>query len=705
MTDVNYIRTRITVWVFVLLHFACVKAQEYVYSVATGVSWAADIFPAIEQRDLNQGKGKAGLEGAPNFENMFQSIIQDYSTFNTYNDSIFFGLSHQEWINVFGRRAYTYSEIYSANNERIATLRDYFDDDNVPEASFDSLFFWTRHMYHRNFNDIFFYEQVLDILIPHYEALHDIEHLVFCYSCAGFVHYQISRMGEKAESQLSEQYYRKILDMSSYFARFTDPLNRYYFLSAVVNLTVMHTQDRNIELEDSYRIINRIRTLYQQPEVLKLLHDDKNLEGFAQWTIDIFRFRAITTYISHGLDDKQLRDKLYGEYTAVRQEMNNDLTHLVRRYYAKVEYDDILIEAFMGHLSWNKAYRTFENNLRIDPALNETEGVPSLRIVFLNNLFESQLFLIEHTTLTFKQKRASINETLSHMLNLLARYEHGQHPFEKGLVLAKLATNKQLLQYLDSDERRELLFRLVVLEQPITYVHASMVAALSRILAESLIENKPEYFIGIPDFNTIDDVRQRKDALIDYVYQSAIYHDMGKILMPSIINNCFRKLTPHEYQIIKLHPEMALPFFDIDPSLKRYIPVAIGHHKWYDGDGYPTAFRNRHSPYFPIINIITLCDCMDAATENIGRNYHKPKSFETIMQEFDDEAGTRYCPDLVKYIIKNTDVYNQMKHTVLDGRYDYYYILYMSYMNKNKEQASNRQPLSSYDSSAGIPKL
>ena len=155
--------------------------------------------------------------------------------------------------------------------------------------------------------------------------------------------------------------------------------------------------------------------------------------------------------------------------------------------------------------------------------------------------------------------------------------------------------------------------------------------------------------------------------------------------MPTIINNCYRKLTNHEFDIIQMHPEKSLPFFAIDESLKKYQDIALGHHKWFDGDGYPPKFKNRKSPYFPIICLVTVTDCMDAATENIGRNYHTPKSFETVMQEFDELSGTQFNPKLISFIMSNKDVYEKLKQHVSTGRYDNYYKLYTRYW-KDKEK-------------------
>ena len=64
---------------------------------------------------------------------------------------------------------------------------------------------------------------------------------------------------------------------------------------------------------------------------------------------------------------------------------------------------------------------------------------------------------------------------------------------------------------------------------------------------------------------------------------------------------------------------------------------------------------------------------MQAATEKLGRNYKEDKSFETVMAELKEGAGTRYNPDLVKLIENNEDVKASLKEVVIDGWLDVYY--------------------------------
>lgn len=677
---------KIAIILIFLLQCSVLMSQKYIYPVTSGTSWSSAIYPEIEKAQRKaMSKGKL-LPGAPNFSRIFQQITYSYKQSNIYNDSIFLDLSHKEWTDMFERRAAQFAKFYEDNNQAIDELTDYFKSNFVPEAAYDSLFFYTKVMYHSNTNDVFLFEKLINILLPHYEELHDEEHLIFCYMCAGMYHFQCARMGDREAALRSEIAYHKVMNMRNHFAKFKDPLNHYYFISAYINLAVMHTQAGNASLQESLVLTQNIRKIYNTPEVQTIFKQDSLLNAYANWALNLFSLRGITTYISQGWKSERMKKQLYSDYKEFRNSIDNDFNSLNNRYYAKLPYDDLLIEAFMGHITWDEAETRIKDMILTDKDLQLGSNLYTpIKIAYLNNLFETSIYVLNHSSLPFEKKKEEIKALLNIVLELISHYEHNRYTFEKGMILDNIARKEDILQYLNTEERRDLLFRLIVTEQPTTYVHVTMVADLAKTLATKMIEKMPDYFTGIPNLITVDDVYQYKDSLANFIYDAAIFHDLGKISMPTVVNNCIRKIFDHEYRILSLHPQKSLPFFAIDPSLHDYQDIALGHHKWYNGKGYPSTFDNRNSVYYPIISIVTICDCLDAATENIGRNYHHPKPFDVVLKEFISETGTRYDPNIIKLIRSDKSLQAAMKQIVSDGRNDHYYKMYNGYMSKNKD--------------------
>ena len=128
---------------------------------------------------------------------------------------------------------------------------------------------------------------------------------------------------------------------------------------------------------------------------------------------------------------------------------------------------------------------------------------------------------------------------------------------------------------------------------------------------------------------------------------------------------------------------MGMEYLDLAPSLQKYKDTTLGHHKWYNGKGgYPDSFDNTKSPKRILIDIITLSDCLQAATERIGRNYKGDKNFDTVMEEFRRDAGVRYNPDLVNLIDEHPDLANKLSELIDDGWVEIYYNIYSQFFVK-----------------------
>ena len=651
--------------------------QHYIYPVATGSTWAREKFDKQEKRDWEEAMKVNLPEDAPDILRIFEEFAANYRLYNHYNDSIFIEQNNPEWIAMFIRRAHVFSNIYAQNNDNIEKLLGWFRQGEAPAEAYHHLYLGIRNLYHNNIIDFSLAGQMLEILIPYYESKNDYEHLMLCYSLEGFYKQETARMGLLQDYNESVEYYRKAIELGErYFSSFKDINNCYYFCASFINLSVLHAEAGRISLDESRKLRSRFFEFCKRPENKAVIDNDNRLREFCDWTMAISNLRGIMTYISHDMDDLAMFGQLYADYQEQLKIFNGDLFNLKNTYYGKVEYDDLIIDATAGRITGDEAYERFIEYYHNDPEYSSDHKISSYRHIYVYNLFTSFLFLVERTGKPFEEKSKIIKESLNRLLIAISSFQNIHFAIERGWFLSSLITNPTLLKYLSEQDKRRLFEHILVVGQPVTYVHVTMVSDLSRILTKKLAESMPEYFVGLPKFDSVEDVIQHKDTLLNFVTQSALYHDVGKIHIPTIVNNCFRRLSTEEYQLIKQHPEAANPFFDTYTFLEPYRDVALGHHKWYNGSSYPDDFDNHKSPIFPLINIVMLCDCMDAATENIGRNYHTPKSFETLISEFEEGAGFHYDPVLINFIKQNPDLYRQLKQKVLLGRMDHYFQLF-----------------------------
>jgi len=218
----------------------------------------------------------------------------------------------------------------------------------------------------------------------------------------------------------------------------------------------------------------------------------------------------------------------------------------------------------------------------------------------------------------------------------------------------------------------ELFLKTIVALHPPTYVHSFMVARITLCLVRNVLERKPELFVNHPGCGTVEAVLEKKDEILDYAYHAALYHDLGKLLILDTIAMYGRKLLDSEFYLIKMHPDNGAKIAERLPSLKPYVDVIRGHHVWYDGSkGYPSDFNVAKSPYKPIIDMVMAADCLDAATDRVGRSYDKGETFEEYKKEIREGAGTRYAPWLPE-ILEDAIVDADLRYLLDEGRKELY---------------------------------
>lgn len=216
---------------------------------------------------------------------------------------------------------------------------------------------------------------------------------------------------------------------------------------------------------------------------------------------------------------------------------------------------------------------------------------------------------------------------------------------------------------------------------PPTYVHSRMVAYLSRCIANHLLSAEPEHFIGVMGCNDAAEVERKRDDILSFTFHAALCHDFGKLPMIDTIFIYGRRLLDFEYENIRQHPDLGARLLGRNESTRRYSDVARGHHRWYDNSrGYPETFDTSRSPIKTIIDIVACADCLDAATDTIGRSYNQGKTLEGFQAELKEGSGTRYAPYLYP-LFQRPEVQEDLNYLLTEGRQNNYKNTYLLLLN------------------------
>ncbi len=122
--------------------------------------------------------------------------------------------------------------------------------------------------------------------------------------------------------------------------------------------------------------------------------------------------------------------------------------------------------------------------------------------------------------------------------------------------------------------------------------------------------------------------RETEGLVFDDLATAALFHDIGKCMIPDEILKKQGKLTVEEFSIMKKHPEYSASILSskFGDSICK---AALWHHERLDGSGYPDGIKGKEIPLGA--RIIAVADSFDAMTAY--RPYSKTKDPITAAEE------------------------------------------------------------------------
>lgn len=154
-------------------------------------------------------------------------------------------------------------------------------------------------------------------------------------------------------------------------------------------------------------------------------------------------------------------------------------------------------------------------------------------------------------------------------------------------------------------------------------LHIQNVRAYSRILANRLAQDYPEYGID--------------KEMVERIVSASGLHDIGKAFIPEAILLKPGKLTDDEYELVKSHTLRGCEVleqldFDWDPDFFQICyDICRSHHERYDGTGYPDHTKGDGIPI--AAQIVAVADTYDVlTTERVYKRAFSPDmAFQVII--------------------------------------------------------------------------
>jgi putative nucleotidyltransferase with HDIG domain len=124
---------------------------------------------------------------------------------------------------------------------------------------------------------------------------------------------------------------------------------------------------------------------------------------------------------------------------------------------------------------------------------------------------------------------------------------------------------------------------------------------------------------------------------------AALLHDLGKLAVPEHILNKPAKLTPAEFDQMKLHASIGASMLSGIAFPFPVAPIVRHHHESWDGTGYPDGLRGTAIPLGA--RILAVVDCYDALTSD--RPYRRRLTSADAVDMIRARSGTAYDPAVV----------------------------------------------------------
>ena len=171
-----------------------------------------------------------------------------------------------------------------------------------------------------------------------------------------------------------------------------------------------------------------------------------------------------------------------------------------------------------------------------------------------------------------------------------------------------------------------------VFSQLIDTKHPSMIGHSKRVSVYAIL-------IALAMNLSHDDITKIKWA--------ALLHDVGKLGIARSLINKPGKLTPQEFETIKIHAVYTRELLETITDFKEIALIASSDHERFDGRGYPVGLKGSQIPVGT--KIISVADAFDAMTSS--RTYRKAMSKEAACNEIENCSGSQFDPDVVKEAI------------------------------------------------------
>lgn len=153
------------------------------------------------------------------------------------------------------------------------------------------------------------------------------------------------------------------------------------------------------------------------------------------------------------------------------------------------------------------------------------------------------------------------------------------------------------------------------------------------------------------------------DNELEALRAAALLHDIGKLAVPEHIINKPGKLSPEEFDKMKIHPIVGGEILERVNFPYPVVPIVRSHHERWDGKGYPDGLCGEGIPIGA--RILAAVDCLDALASD--RQYRRALPLHEAMSEVARGAGTQFDARVVEVLQRRYEELEKAARVLCDS--------------------------------------
>jgi diguanylate cyclase (GGDEF)-like protein/putative nucleotidyltransferase with HDIG domain len=133
---------------------------------------------------------------------------------------------------------------------------------------------------------------------------------------------------------------------------------------------------------------------------------------------------------------------------------------------------------------------------------------------------------------------------------------------------------------------------------------------------------------------------------LEALQAASVLHDIGKLAVPEHIISKPGRLTPEEFEKMKIHPVVGAEILEQVQFPYPVAPIVRSHHEKWDGTGYPAGLRGEEIPIGA--RILSVADCLDALASD--RQYRRALPLDEALKVVVSDSGKAFDPRVVEVL-------------------------------------------------------